>query len=290
MVLKAREQKTTIRLLQCFLLASYIQKASSRQPRQRPTFLRLANERNFDAICQMIADPTTPKDWLPWKERPLHALCLLQPNVPVVRAVLQYLSRHHPNPAIQMDTIGRTPLHVAVHHGASLAVLQELMAGVSMRDHAGRYPLHWACASNKSRESRRRKKGIENSVRTVNALLEAYPVAATAKNHQSKTPLDLALQSKRSAVGIISSLRFAIQIMNKAPTKPDDHSECSTKETVSTVEESTKFAPKILNKPSSMFSIEEDDFDLSTVGSWSVSQSQHPVTRICFSPSERVGI
>lgn len=277
MVLKAKEQKATIRVLQCFLLARYIQTPSARQ---RPTFLRLANERNFDAICQMLADPTTPKDWLPWKETPLHALCLLQPNVPVVRAVLQHLSCHQPNPAIQVDSIGRTPLHVAVNHGASVAVLQELMAGVSVRDHAGRYPLHWACASNKSSKRRRRKKRIEDSVRTVNALLEAYPVAATAKNHQSKTPLDLALESKRTAVGIISSLHFAIQIMNKASTKPDDHSESSTKETVSTFEESTKFTPKI----------QEDDFDLSTVGSWSVSQSQHPVRRICFSPSERVGI
>jgi hypothetical protein len=130
------------------------------------------------------------------------------------------------NAALVTDVHGRTPLHIAVACGCSLAVVDVLLhndyEAVYMMDHTNRYPLHWACtclylsttttttSAPKSYSSRERE--VNNLVQIINRLMEIYAMAVIIKDDMGCTPLDIA-QSVHADPRIIQALQFVRNIL-----------------------------------------------------------------------------
>lgn len=127
-------------------------------------------------------------------------------------------------PTLAMDSeTGQTALHIAVIHGADLAMIRRLTAhstlAASSMDSFRRFPLHWACAgvtstgSSGSSPARRRKQRGTQPARaaavaadTIHFLLELFPEAMTVKDIGGKTPFDLATAQQQHHTALSSLL------------------------------------------------------------------------------------
>jgi hypothetical protein len=208
----------------------------------------------------------------------MQELCTHRPTVTVVQTVMDALvSIHHGNgnnvdPTTIVDAKGRTPLHIAATFGCSLDVVALLMAGNSTaaltKDLAGRYPLHWACAhsvSSYALSKKAQKKAADSMVQVINALIEAYVVAAVVKDQAGHTPLDLAVAAHADP-RTIAALQLVAKIL--AANNNNNGANKNTNKTSST---STKSTYEIMPVKVAVFDGDNDD-DVSSVGSRGVSR------------------
>jgi len=198
-----------------------------------PSFTELAESRQFDYICEILDDPAVNHEaWL-WTPRELYAtplhclLCQKNPTAEVVSKTLQVLWYAD----LMVDAEGRTPLHCAVVHRHSAAVVclllgDELSTAASVQDTTaeGRYPLHYAvlCA-NSNNKKRSNKKAVEaateHSLQVIQLLLEACPEAVAGRDLQGNTPLDLAEKATASSnmdPRILATLQYAAKILARS--------------------------------------------------------------------------
>jgi Ankyrin repeat len=196
------------------------------------SYLRLARERRFDEIVQILnrAKDNKPliEAWLNVSQdarvstcESLHALCMYRPTPAAVRAVIRAIeltlgSNVVADATLVTDASGRTPLHIAVACGCSLDVVEVLLRddseAVWTLDYSNRYPLHWACT--KPNGSRSTKEDVENMVLVINRLMEAYAMAVISKDQQGHTPMDLAVEAKADP-RILKALQFVTNILPK---------------------------------------------------------------------------
>jgi hypothetical protein len=126
-------------------------------------------------------------------------------------------------PTLTMDPeTGQTALHIAVIHGADLAVIRRLTAhstlAASSMDSFRRFPLHWACAgvssatstagssSSQGRTGGSQPAILAVSAETIRYLLELFPEAMTVKDCGGKTPYDLATAHQQQQQQHITTL------------------------------------------------------------------------------------
>ena len=246
---------------------------SSRNLLREPTCTieELAKDGNFDRIGEILANPSTPLDWLSVcaGQNALHMLCLYQPPECIIRKVVDRLSS---TCDLQVDGKGRTPLHVAADSGASPGVIRLLLGdeastAASVLDSFGRFPIHYA-----SRATTRQRSG-KKTIETIEILLEAYPAAAIARDQYGKTPLDLALAANHDDSCIVSRLRIAGRKFIMKNTKKTSNRSNETASTLSSSQSSTSAEHdflSVLYVPST-----GHDDDVSSVGSRGISRQPH---------------
>lgn len=145
-------------------------------------------------------------------ETMLHMIMVHQPPASVVDMLIRSMMKKRPEtvPEAATDMQSRTPLHLAVAHDCDIAVIDRLMNGVVAvvpavtKDMWHRLPLHWACANpNGSSEeswslccaSFPQSTYSDNMIKTIEALVKAYPHATFVKDRGGLTPLDLAAKN-----------------------------------------------------------------------------------------------
>jgi hypothetical protein len=196
-----------------------------------PSFSKLACERKFDVIDEILCNDKVPHiSWLfsencksdfpmqlfQQQQLPLHTLLKHNPPVQSVELMLLTLKEHVS--ATSTDLLGRTPLHAAVQSGCNVDVIELLLTqsrggalGMT-RDYWGRSPLHWAVAMREQqtraslkwctwmsgtmkRHMRSLMESLETRVMTVHALVQAYPEMVHIRDADGRTPLELAVDS-----------------------------------------------------------------------------------------------
>lgn len=229
-----------------------------------PSYEDLVEARKFSRICKLLKTVENPKKWIQYPKRnkfPLHTLCKARPSAAVVQSVLEVMagSKKDPQDVLALlDCGSRTVLHVAVAHGCSAVVVQEILLHIksaAAMDKQGRYPLHYAC--DEGCKTAKRKKDIRNQAKIIQLLIEAFPVGVITKDNQGKTPLDLALKSTEHT-DILSALRLVSKVIPKTPPSPTSTSltEPTTLELV---------LPEILQRGG------DHDDDISSIGSRGIS-------------------
>lgn len=186
------------------------------------SFSSLAKEGRFPEIVHILkSQRADQKEWLraaitSHDESPLHILLQYQPPLHVVSLLIQKMSDGHSTagshrrkcdsnvPEAQVDSMGRTPLHIACAFACSVAVVARLLNGAAtyfpkpaaVRDFADMIPLHWACqtASNLTE-----KGDIDNMIHVVGFLVEAYPNGVLKPNSLGLTACDLFTTNQSNA-------------------------------------------------------------------------------------------
>ena len=274
-----------------------------------PAFAILAQERKFESIWAILADPTTSSHWLP--RNALHTLCQYQPTEKVVRRVISLLSI---TCDLEVDSHGRTPLHIAAANGSDVNVLRLLLGdacstAASVLDAASRFPLHYAAGATTTRQLRdsdQTDDDLENSILTVQLLLETFPAAVLAKDGNGKKAIDLALECSKHQ-RLVACLHLESKILPRRNCVENDVHTESTE--TNTEEESSShgsgycddnsiqspivvFDPDVsdfLKRMSTQSRPEHDDDetyidddDLSSLGTFGVSQVFVPCARRRF--------
>lgn len=164
-------------------------------------------------------------------ETPLHILLHYYPTVNVLDKLLNVLAHHcHNNscavPEDTLDLMGRTALHIGASAGASVAVMERLLQGMSIvmpavaKDERGRHALHAACcgfmetaaetaSTGKKQHLFQRNSTMktnyastvltaaDNSLMVIALLLQAYPEACMIRDDDGCLPLDYVVKQQR---------------------------------------------------------------------------------------------
>lgn len=162
-----------------------------------PLLATLLKQRRFDETYEVLQFHAHLEEWLGLSSKSvstasiLHNLICADAPVHLIDLALIKLSelRRGECPVESMDSKnGQTALHIAVIHGADLAVIRRLTAhstwAASSLDSFRRFPLHWACAgvsASASSSSQRRKQKQVTASETFRYLLELFPEAMTGE-------------------------------------------------------------------------------------------------------------
>lgn len=271
-----------------------------------PTFAILAQERKFESIWAILADPTTSSHWLP--RNALHTLCQHQPTEKVVRRVISLLSI---TCDLEVDSHGRTPLHIAAAYGSDVKVLRLLLGdacstAASVLDAASRFPLHYAAgATTRQLRFGDQTDDLENSILTVQLLLEAFPIAVLAKDDKGKTAIDLALECSKHQ-RFVACLHLESKMLQRRNCAENDvhteNTETNTEEESSSSSHGSGSDDNSIQSPIVVFdpdvsnflkhmstqsrpehdddeTYNDDDDDLSSLGTFGVSQVFVPCAR-----------
>lgn len=137
---------------------------------------------------------------------PLHKVCVLQPPLLVVKAIIAAF----PDGPMSQDQDGWLPLHCACYYGAVDDIVATLLSafpkGAQAKDNeGGRNPLHYACIKHAS-------------VSTLQLLIRAYPKSLISKDDDGRLPIHYAC-SKGASSDTIETL---IASAPKSTGKRDD--------------------------------------------------------------------
>lgn len=200
--------------------------------------LNLAKHKKFDKIEEILqnTDRCYLTRWLDVTRVSSHSTLLhlileYQPTTTCVHIVIQRLRDQNPcgggGILTATDAHGRNPLHVAVMNGCDVSVIEylihcpnddatsddETLKPATMKDKMGRLPLHWACAYNAQKQSRKRglrkalftnlhcarrsiSKNKENMRRVIEVLVKAYPSTVSVPDQSRRTALEYATENK----------------------------------------------------------------------------------------------
>jgi hypothetical protein len=213
------------------------------RPQQKDVPVELATlleQHRFDEIYEVLQFHSHLEKWLGLLQLKssvttatiLHDMIRADAPLHLIDLVLVKLAelRRGECPTLAMDSeTGQTALHIAVIHGADLAMIRRLTAhstmAASSMDSFRRFPLHWACAgvaststntltsSSGSSPAWRRKQPGTQPARTaavavdiIRFLLELFPEAMTVKDCGGKTPFDLATAQQQHHTALSSFL------------------------------------------------------------------------------------
>ena len=161
------------------------------------------------------------------------------------------------------DSLGRTPLHIAVLHGSTEAIpfLANSSTAALIQDHYHRCPLHWACTHPIGYNSFQNnvtdavtpmmcklichsRKVAMDMCDVVRILLEAYPEATLIRDADHRTPLEIAqyYNADPSIVRMIHHVEQAIRQERKSWCDWDQSRNGDT--TSLTITESDSFLPQ----------------------------------------------
>lgn len=188
-----------------------------------PSLEQLARQKRYDEIIEIIQFQRKLDAWLcvpnPTNSTALHIIMPYQPPVELVDIMIQSLARLVEPcylPEATVDTLGRTPLHLAIASQCDIVIVRRLTKmshhAVLTRDSVGRLPLHWVLCANGGKT---KKKIVLNAIATIKLLVDIYPQACTAHDNGGHTPLDLAIQYKCDRRIILLLLDKAQQYVSK---------------------------------------------------------------------------
>jgi len=134
---------------------------------------------------------------------PLHKVCVLQPPLNVVKAIIAAF----PDGPMSQDQDGWLPLHCACYYGAVNDIIGTLLsaypkAAQAKDNEGGRNPLHYACIKHAS-------------VNTLQLLVRAYPKSLISKDDDGRLPIHYACSKGASPESIETLVASAPKSVGK---------------------------------------------------------------------------
>jgi len=124
--------------------------------------------------------------------------------------ILNYILGQYTNAAMQKESLGRLPIHLACENGATKSSLQSLLAAypdsARCKTKEGQLPLHCACRSTYMHRS------VEDE-QAFQVLLQAYPESARIKDYSGKTSIDYMNENAHP------NKRAILKLLEKSPAQ-----------------------------------------------------------------------
>lgn len=154
---------------------------SQNDPIQAAIWVVRHYQEDNDENASAAADPGEGDPEIMWRFLPLHSACARQPPVSIIAALL----KAYPDAAKCVDDQGMYALHYACGNQAESAVvrllLREFPRAAAITDPRGMLPLHYMACWGPS------------SISVITTLLKVNGNAATTRDNDGNTPLDLAM-------------------------------------------------------------------------------------------------
>ena len=190
----------------------------------------LADDMTADKLRSLDSQATNDTDRAPVLHHVLH----YDPPLTIVSKVTQVL----PESLVRRDSLGRTPLHVAVEKGASHFIVSHLIKSLpqacNVKDHEGKTPLH-RCFDGQYQCFQRDRRGeltkyeLEKGSTIVEALVDASPSSLDIEDDSGMCSLELAILSE-APIHIVKLLqrvkrchRHLESLLKPCTERPNDH-------------------------------------------------------------------
>ena len=173
----------------------------------------------------------------------------------------------------QTDLLGRTPLHVAITNHCSFEIVKLLLPAIEHTDAYGRTALHVAASLSPSRSGCSCLQSEQKQLlELVSLLYDAYPQAVSIPDEQGRCPWERAVSHAVQAFLRQEHQHILPPRVHLIKKKEDSHHD-HTHPTEDIDEDSTYYSSCFVPHEIEWYDDDDDDYDLSTVGTGGVSRA-----------------